>query len=350
MTAVRWECFPLVAQSPLARSWLALQANLGRSPNTITAYGRGVEDYLRFCDARAVEWPTATREHIGHYVQDLRTRINERPTRAYRARDGIVPGLSNATVQQRLTAVRLLYDHLLEDAVRPDNPFGRGRYTPHQGFGSNSARGLVPTVHKLPWIPTEVQWRAILEVARGERLRNRFMLALAYDAALRREELCLLATGDMDPTYRLLRIRAETTKSRRERVVPYSLATGRLYEAYLAERCTQSRSRGPLFLSESPRNRTAPITFWTWSKVVAHLGQAAGVPALTTHTLRHLCLTDLARAGWDIHEIALFAGHRNPQTTLRYIHLSGRELQAKIERGLAALHDWRGQLTGDLLT
>ena len=48
------------------------------------------------------------------------------------------------------------------------------------------------------------------------------MLALAYDSGLRREELCLLATGDVDPAHRLLTVRAETTKSRRGRVVPYT--------------------------------------------------------------------------------------------------------------------------------
>jgi len=42
------------------------------------------------------------------------------------------------------------------------------------------------------------------------------MLALAYDAALRREELCCLRTDDLDPAHRMLRVRAETTKTRRE--------------------------------------------------------------------------------------------------------------------------------------
>ena len=45
------------------------------------------------------------------------------------------------------------------------------------------------------------------------------MLALAYDAGLRREELCLLGTDDLDPAYRTITVRAETTKSRRSRVV-----------------------------------------------------------------------------------------------------------------------------------
>ncbi|MFH9970066.1 hypothetical protein ACH4PR_54350 [Streptomyces mirabilis] len=46
------------------------------------------------------------------------------------------------------------------------------------------------------------------------------MLALAYDAALRREELCSLRTDDVDPAHRMLRIRAETTKTQGPRRGP----------------------------------------------------------------------------------------------------------------------------------
>jgi hypothetical protein len=75
-----------------------------------------------------------------------------------------------------------------------------------------------------------------------------------------------------------------------------------------------------------------------WSKVVENISRRSGVLEFTTHTSRHLCLTDLARANWDIHEIAPFAGHRSIQTTLIYIHLCGRELAAKLARGVAETH------------
>jgi integrase/recombinase XerD len=68
----------------------------------------------------------------------------------------------------------------------------------------------------------------------------------------------------------------------------------------------------------------------------------------TTHTPRHLCLTDLARTDWDIHEIATFAGHRSIQTTLLYIHLSGRELAAKLARGMAEIHEYRVRLAAEI--
>jgi integrase len=174
------------------------------------------------------------------------------------------------------------------------------------------------------------------------------MLALAYDAALRREELCSLRTDDLDPAHRTLRVRAETTKNRLERVVPYSATTGVLLSKYLAHRAQLSRARGLLFLSESQRNRAEPLTPWTWSKVVRRIASAAGVPRFSTHTLRHLSLTDLARMGWELHAIATFAGHRNPDTTLQYIHLSGRDLSEKLSRGMEQIHAWRVLLLASL--
>jgi len=38
------------------------------------------------------------------------------------------PLLSNATLQQRLTVVRLVYDFLLEERLCKKNPVGRGRW------------------------------------------------------------------------------------------------------------------------------------------------------------------------------------------------------------------------------
>jgi len=251
-------------------------------------------------------------------------------------------------MQLRLTAVRLFYDYLME-GLRSENPVGPGRYTAGKNFGITRERRLLPRYRRLPWVPTDEQWLAILQAARKEHARNRLMLALSYDAGLRREELCSLTTNDLDPAHRLVTVRAETTKNRCARVVPYSAPTAQLYAGYLHERRLLSRERGPLFLSQSHRNLARSISIWTWSKVVQSLALRSGVIQFTTHTPRHLCLTDLARAGWDIHEIATFAGHRSTQPTLLYIHLSGRELAAKLQRTMEAVHAWRTRMTAELL-
>ena len=255
-------------------------------------------------------------------------------------------GLANATLQQRLVPVRLFYDFLVEEGVRNSNPVGRGRYGARRTVGAGG-RALVPRLVKMPWIPTDQQWRDVLAVFRDEPIRNWLMLALAYDGALRREELCSLRTDDLDPAHRMVMVRAETTKTRRGRSVPYSASSGALLAAYLQHRGTISRSRGPLFLSESRRNHAEPLSLWTWSKVVRRVALAADVPQFSTHTTRHLCLTDLARMGWELHTIATFAGHQSTDSTLRYIHLSGRELSDKLNRGMAEIHTWRISLLAE---
>jgi integrase/recombinase XerD len=344
---IQWECYPTLVDSHQARTWLKIQSDLGLAQNTVDAYGRALEDFFAFSVRDGFSPESATREHIARYVHDLSSRPNPRGAKIRVLDTGC--GLANATLQQRLTAIRLFYDYLTEEGLRETNPVGRGRYTPGKQFGGVRSRGLIPRYKKLPWIPNETEWTAILQAAKEEPLRNRIMLALGYDAGLRREELCLLEIRDIDPSQRLVRIRPETTKGHRERVVPYSEQTGLLYMAYLQERRNLSRARGPVFVSESRRNRGEPISIWTWSKVVEGMAERSSVQRFTTHTLRHLRLTDLASCGWDIHEIALFAGHRSTDTTLQYIHLSGRDLKAKVERSMANIHAWRVRMMVEVL-
>ena len=351
MSIINWDRYPFLVSSSSAKTWLSLQLDFGLASNTINAYARALEDYLSFSNLCGIDILSANRQHVASYVREISARPNPRLSKRvpFASIAGSIPGLANATLQQRLTVLRLYYDYLIEEGLRSDNPVGRGRYTPGRSFGSQHDRGLLPRYRRLPWIPTSEQWQSVLEAARLEPVRNRAMLALAYDAALRREELCSLTIADIDPALRLLRIRAETTKNRQERIVPYSESTSLLYQAYLTHRHSLSRDRGPLFLSESHRNRSQPVSIWTWSKVIQGIAHRSAVHRLTTHTFRHLCLTDLAQAGWELHEIAKFAGHRSIQSTLSYIHLSGRDLSAKLNAGMSELHSWRVKQMAEVL-
>jgi integrase/recombinase XerD len=229
------EKWPVLGRHEMAAGWLGIWADLGRAARTIDAYARGLSEYLELCEREHVDPITANRAHVAVFVRELTTRPSRRGANVVSIDSGC--GLSNATIQQRLVPVRLFYGHLIEEGVRESNPVGRGKYTPGRRFGSHD-RGLVPRLVKLPWIPDEGQWLELLEVASHEPIRNRLMPALSYDAALRREELCTLRTDDADPSHRTVRIRAENTKNRLERVVPYSVPTGLLLSAYLAHRAT----------------------------------------------------------------------------------------------------------------
>ncbi|MCX5063884.1 site-specific integrase [Streptomyces sp. NBC_00452] len=211
------EKWPVLGRHERAAEWLRVWTDLGRAPRTIDAYALGLAEYLLICERDDVDPVTAGRLHVAAFVKDLSTRPSRRGANVVVLDSGA--GLANATLQQRLVPVRLFYDYLIEEGLRESNPVGRGRYTPGRKFGSHE-RGLVPHLVKLPWIPSEQQWLDLLDVVREEPVQNRVMLALPTTPLCAREELCSLRTEDVDPAHWTLRIRAETTKTRRERVVP----------------------------------------------------------------------------------------------------------------------------------
>src|SRR6266853_2541284 len=166
-----WDSFPITAAHPDARRWIQSCVLLGLAQNTIVAYGRAIEGFLTFCRDRSVAVRSASRGVIAQYVSDLRTRPRQGRSNVVHIATGAP--LSNATLQQRLTAVRLFFDFLVEDDLIKVNPLGRGRYTLSKRFGGRAERAFIQRFHRLPWIPSEAQWAGLLAVVAEESARNR---------------------------------------------------------------------------------------------------------------------------------------------------------------------------------
>jgi integrase/recombinase XerD len=334
---IRWECYPHVAEYPHARDWLEIQAMLGLAKNTIHAYGRSADDYLAFCKRTSRPFIEATKADIVAYLDDMTHRANPKGENVRYLHSGV--GLSNATMMQRLTAVRLLYDYLVDERLRLDqrNPVGKGKFTPGRAFAGKRERGILQHYEQLPWLPGDDEWDRILEAVLEEPLRNRLMLLFAYDGALRRSELVALHMHDISFSHQQITVRSEIAKNGRGRVVMYGDVAAQLLQCYLEERVDEEIYGGLLFRSQSDRNHTQGMTADAWDKVVTRIAKQASLHhRFTTHTPRHLRLTDLARTGMDLHTISQYAGHRSLETTKIYIKLSGRETA---ERVRTSMHD-----------
>src|SRR6266568_3359190 len=343
MDNICWEFYPQVANNPHTRNWLETQTLLGLAQSTIHAYGRGANDYLAFCERSTCSFVEATKADIVAYIDDMTHRANPKGDNIRYLHSGV--GLANSTMQQRLTVVRLLYDYLIDERIRLDqrNPVGKGKFTPGRAFAGKRERGILRHYEQLPWLPGDDEWDCLLDAAALEPLRNRLMLLFAYDGALRRSELVALQMRDLSFPHQQITIRPEIAKNGRGRVVMYGEVACRLLQQYLQERAEQEISGGFLFRSQSDRNRGQAMTAESWDKVVTRMAKLAGLHhRFTTHTPRHLRLTDLARAGMEIHAIAQYAGHRNLETTRLYIKLSGRETA---ERVRVCLQDLDRRLT-----
>jgi integrase/recombinase XerD len=139
------EKWPVLGRHERAVEWLRIWADLGRAPRTIDAYARGLAEFLLVCEREGIDPVAANPGQIALFVRELRTRPSRRGPNVVALDSG--SGLANATLQQRLVAVRLFYDFLVEEGVRESNPVGRGRYTPGRHFGG-SPRPLVARMVK----------------------------------------------------------------------------------------------------------------------------------------------------------------------------------------------------------
>jgi len=338
---VRWDLYPHVATHPHTKAfiqWLVLNA---RRPKTIDAYARAIDHFLKTVPEpeRLIE---ANEADLLSYLASLKQRAPHRrkyafpPDASNNTSSPVHTTLSDATIAQRVVALRLFYDFLIRRQFRSDqiNPLPRGSLG---AYGTLPKRGLVPLLHHVPWTPSESEWkRFVLHVVAQTNARNRALLILTYDTALRREEVMSLREDDIDWPRALVHVRAETSQSGRSRSVPFSGFTERVLKQYITTdrhllvATYHAEEHGPLFLSESTQNPGKPLAPGALNDIIEELRVSLNLPQLTPHTLRHHRLTTLKRAGVALDDIALFAGHKDLETTRLYLHIAPVELAREV--------------------
>jgi len=334
---VRWQFYPRAAAHAEGRRFIESLVKRGKSPKTIDAYARCIDDLIgtlgagRVIDADADDFDT--------YLAHLRAR---EPARGRKVLHLNGTGLSDNTIHQRVVVARLFFDFCIHRRLRQDpfNPVPLGRWA--TSFAA--VRGPVPKRLRLPWIPDDPTWRALIaDLFAHDTLRDQTLVVLGYDAALRRAELVGLRLDDVDWSIGTVRVRVEHAKGGRERVVPISSPTLQLLGHYvhtIRARLLEGfggEVAGPIFLSESQRNPGAALAPGALNDIIGRLRTRLGLSLLHPHTLRHLRCTVLRRGGMALDDIALFAGHAKLESTRIYVHLAPLDIARQVRDATAVL-------------
>jgi len=161
-----------------------------------------------------------------------------------------------------------------------------------------------------------------------QRLRNACYFVLAH-TGLRAGECVELQFQDCDLPGRRLLIRQG--KGRRDRIVYLSDTACAAIQHYLAGWARLPTA--PLFAH--PHGQ--PISYeWLWA-CIRKLGEAAGVPGVTPHRLRHTLATHLLNVGMDITQIQKLLGHQHLDTTMIYARVLDTTLEAQYRRAMAEI-------------
>lgn len=179
---------------------------------------------------------------------------------------------------------------------------------------------LVPRMlidRKLPVVLERNEVNLILDVTTN--LKHKAMIAVMYSAGLRVSEVCLLHYKDI--SRKNMQIHVRKSKNRQDR---YSILSKRCLDILTEYWFKCGRPTDILFPSDTTGSY---ITTNSFRNVVVSSAEKAGITRrITPHCLRHSFATHLLEQGADIRLIQALLGHRNPNSTEIYLHVSNKSL------------------------
>ena len=157
-------------------------------------------------------------------------------------------------------------------------------------------------------------------------LREKAILCVSYCLGLRRREVCLLNREDFNPhtcTIRVHRLKRPGGVAE-DKIVPLEEWCCEILKQYLRSR----RDKHPaLFVTLDGKRR---ISYEAVRLIFKRFAQFLEKPEARFHQLRHTRGTELAYHTQDPIVIAELLGHRNPASTMHYIHLATSELARRL--------------------
>lgn len=148
-------------------------------------------------------------------------------------------------------------------------------------------------------------------------IKHRAIISTIYSGGLRISELINLRITDIDS--KRMQIRVSDSKGKKDRITLLSANILELLREYYIE------YKPKLWLFEGPDNKqyskSSIQEIFKRAKNKARIKKHA-----TVHTLRHSFATHLLERGTDLRYIQELLGHRSPNTTQIYTHVSNRSL------------------------
>lgn len=264
------------------------------SPHTLKSYQRDLAQLKNYCLTSEIEsWKALEAQHIRAHI-----------TQRHRS------GLSGASLQRELSAIRSLFNYLLKHDWTEHNPAKTVR--------------APKTPRKLPEVLDVDQLTSMLTVAPDSALQHRdlAMWELLYSSGLRVSELAGLDLQDIDLEDQTVWVRSG--KGGKDRIVPVGRVAIRAITQWLQIRASLISINQPaLFISQrgnriSIRNVQARLEKW---------GRQQGLQEqVHPHMLRHSFATHMLESSGDIRAVQELLGHSQISTTQIYTQLDFQHL------------------------
>jgi site-specific recombinase XerD len=182
-------------------------------------------------------------------------------------------------------------------------------------FGLEEKAIEMPSIKKEEKLPVVLSGGECKELFKAPRLfKHRYLLAFAYGAGLRMNELRLLKISDVDLDRMQIHIRSG--KGKKDRYVALSNYIANTFHNYLQE----VKPQVYLFEGQTPGY---PMGERSIQYIINEALQKTTIKKeVSMHTLRHSFATHLLEEGVNLQSIQKALGHSDMRTTMVYLHVA----------------------------
>ena len=291
--------------------------------DAFSAYARALLDSAEWKQKRSASRNEISLKHLSRTFKNMQlSEISPGLVRRYiteRGKDDMSP----ATINRELSLLKSILYAAEYDGLIASNPI-RGRRV--KKLEENNSREKAILAMNL----TDEDLRRLVDSAA---LYFKPILEIALITAMRRGEILKMKWRDVDLRLGTIRVPAENSKTKRERLIPI--------DANLAVELDSIQRKGDyVFMNDwtgKRRERIEGAFRATCEKAGISSGRENG---LTFHDLRHLAAYRLVKVT-DVVTASKILGHASIQMTMRYVHPTDVDKRAAIEKAAENLFQGR---------
>ena len=287
-------------QRLIRRYYQYLKLEKGSSPNTIDAYMRDLDKFLRFLKDEGKDFLSIELEDVHHFsalMMDV--------------------GIHPVSLSRILSGVRSFYHFLVLSDVLEVNP------TDLLEFPKKPQH--LPDVLSVEEIDAI---EAVIDLSQLEGHRNKAVIETLFSCGLRVSELVNLKLSNLFLDEQFIKVEGKGSK---QRLVPISEKAIHELRLYFKSRNTLSiplEYQDYVFVSY---RRKKPLTRVMVFLMIKELVAKAGIQkTVSPHTFRHSFATSLLEGGANLRAIQAMLGHESIATTQIYTHIDTSHLREEI--------------------
>lgn len=287
-------------QRLIRRYYQYLKLEKGFSPNTVDAYMRDLNKFLRFIESEQKGFMQVEMEDLHNFSATMAD-----------------VGISTVSLSRILSGIRSFYHFLVLSDVMEQNP--------------TELLEFPKTPRHLPDVLTVEEIDAIeaaIDLSEPEGQRNKAIIETLFSCGLRVSELVNLKISNLYFEEEFIKVEGKGSK---QRLVPISEKAIREIRLYFMDRNLlpiPPEYQDYVFVS---RRRKKPLTRVMVFLMIKELVAKAGIQkTVSPHTFRHSFATSLLEGGANLRAIQAMLGHESIATTQIYTHIDTSHLREEI--------------------